>query len=70
MKDYTIIRFDNPTNVEFNLSVIDINGKKVMEQTGIKTNEYHLNRGGLDPGVYVVEIKSAEGKNNVVMMVE
>jgi len=54
------IEFSNPGQSEYQLSVYNLEGKRVREISGIRDSEVILRREDLKTGFYVFELK---GKN-------
>jgi bacillopeptidase F (M6 metalloprotease family) len=53
----TTIEFDNPNHSNYKLSVFDISGAEVFERDNIVTNTIVFEKGNLEPGIYILEIK-------------
>jgi type IX secretion system substrate protein/beta-propeller repeat-containing protein len=53
----TTIEFNNPNHSNYKLSVFDISGSKVFEQDKITTDKIVFEKGNLEPGIYILEIK-------------
>lgn len=58
MNDFTIISFDNAANVAVNLTVLDITGKVVANET-TNASSFRFDRNGLAAGTYLYTVKSA-----------
>ena len=54
----TIIEFENPEEDQYELIVYDIIGSKLKLLDGITTNMVVLEKGNLNPGVYLLELRS------------
>ncbi|MBI5219263.1 MAG: T9SS type A sorting domain-containing protein [Bacteroidia bacterium] len=54
------IRFYNPANHTYRLTITDISGKIIFEKTGITGSSYDIKRGTLQSGVYFVEINGEQ----------
>jgi hypothetical protein len=54
--EYTTIRFENASWDEFRLELVDISGKTVLIREGIREDKILLQRGGLKPGIYQVQL--------------
>jgi len=55
----TIIEFANPDNKPYRLIVTDLSGKIVREEGIIGGERFVLNRKGIDPGIYFIELQGA-----------
>ena len=53
----TTIKFSNPNNSKYKLSVFSISGNKVFEIDNITTEKIEFERGELNPGIYIAELK-------------
>jgi len=53
------------TNIKsnYNLTLYDVTGQKVLEQEDLNKNTYELERGTLSKGIYFLEIKTKESKS-------
>jgi len=52
------IQFPNPENTEFNISLRDINGRKVFEKHHCYGNSFTINKDNLRSGLYFIELIS------------
>ena len=61
---FTKSTFISITNITSNyqLTLYDITGQKVLEQEDLNKNTYKLERGTLSKGMYFLEIKTEEDK--------
>ena len=57
----TLISITNITS-NYQLTLYDITGQKVLEQEDLNKNTYELERGTLSKGMYFLEIKTEEDK--------
>jgi len=53
----TEIFFDNPNNSTYELTIFNLSGNKVVEQTNITTNKIKFDRGNLPNGIYIIELE-------------
>ena len=53
----TVIQFQNPSNDEFQLIVLDLSGKVYKIVDDITTSEYVLEKGILETGLYFIELR-------------
>ena len=60
MNSYTTIQFQNPSNLKYQLSVIDLSGKIVYYRDNIFNNSFELSRGKLSSGLYMIELIGPE----------
>ena len=49
------IRFPDESGTNAKLTITDLSGKICRIIEGLEGNEYHLHRGGLDRGVYILK---------------
>jgi hypothetical protein len=57
--DRTIIEFDNFENSEYNLTIFNMAGTKVLEIMDVTSDKIEVKRGNLSAGVYIAELKGA-----------
>ena len=57
LTDKTIIRFDNTGNKPYQLRITDLSGKEVQTMDNITTGKIEINRGSLQQGCYMIELK-------------
>jgi hypothetical protein len=58
----TTIYFDNDDNTAYDFRLTDIKGSVVMEQAGIKENQFQLNVGTLTPGTYSFSLRNKDAR--------
>ncbi|MCP4441843.1 MAG: PKD domain-containing protein [Aureispira sp.] len=56
-KDYTILSFDNSKHETFELSISDLQGKRVRSYTNITDSSIKIKKGELSAGVYLYTLK-------------
>ena len=66
----TTIKFSNPNNSNYKLSVFSISGNKVFEMENIKSDKIEFDRGNLPKGIYIVELKGEKVFNNKMIIIK
>ena len=57
-----VIRLDRDDNSAYTLRIVNITGQVVMQKENLMENRVEIARGGLNAGLYFVEIQDAEGR--------
>ena len=57
MDSYATVQFQNPSNNNYRLSIMDLSGKIVYTQNNIFSDKFELLRGELSSGLYMIELK-------------
>lgn len=52
VSDVATVSFENFNGAQWNFTLTDVNGKKIMEQTNIRQQTLLFNRNGISPGIY------------------
>jgi hypothetical protein len=58
--DQTIVRFHNPENKEFRITIRDLSGKIMKQFESVTGNEFTIMRENLASGYYIIEIAGDE----------
>ena len=61
IRDWAVIRFDNPTGLVFELAVFDMSGALVESGSNITSSEIHLQLTKYRPGMYIFQLLSVDG---------
>ena len=61
MDNYTTISYNCKSDIPYDIRLLDISGKQVRLYRAITDRQFKLDRKGLNPGVYFVELKAEEG---------
>lgn len=61
VRDWAVIRFDNPTGLSFELNVYDLNGAVVESAPNITSTEIRLELRNYQAGMYIFQLRSSDG---------
>lgn len=63
MRDQAVLEFANPTNATMELSILDLSGRVVRNNTNVTGNRTVIHRGDLAPGAYLYRLSADSGES-------